>query len=275
MKKSQLRKTIRESIKQLLTESQDPGILIVAMPNVPGYSSNSQCVGWQLSGWYNACCYFQNIWNPGTSTIDSVDGNGTNVFAYFGIPVNGTVPCFQNCNISQWGQGGDPYLPYITPNELTTFIGQYGTLNNTIYNSTSTFPTGNFQGLFYQPPSPYFGVNHTACHQWVQSNQSSCDTTPASACATQWFANPAQPWAVSFMASNDCQSYPWAANNLEPQANTIMAAAPTPQPGPYNDWNDIKNAANASGLVMPQKGQFKRKMAKAMYSQCQITACAC
>ena len=273
MKKTQLRKIIRESVKQLLTESQNPGIMVVAMPTVPGWP-NHQCVAWQLGGWYNACCYFQNIWNPGTSTIDSVDGNGTNVFAYFGIPVNGTVPCFQNCNISQWGQGGDPYLPYITPNELTTFIGQYGTQNNTVYDSNSTFPTGNFQGLFYQPPSPYYGTSSTACNQWIQSNQSSCDTTPASACATQWFGNTAGNF-TAWMASKDCSNYQSVVNQLEPQAIALMAAAPTPQPGPYSDWNDIKNAANASGLIQPDKGKFKRKAAKGRYALCMNQECNC
>jgi hypothetical protein len=79
------------------------------------------------------------------------------------------------------------------------------------------------------------------------------------------------------MASNDCTSYSWYANNLEQDAINIMndPTTPSPQPGPYNDWNDIKNAANASGLGQPEKGQFKRKMAKAKYSQCQIQACNC
>tara|TARA_R110001583_G_scaffold93302_2_gene236140 strand:- start:3083 stop:3817 length:735 start_codon:yes stop_codon:yes gene_type:complete len=109
------------------------------------------------------------------------------------------------------------------------------------------------------------------------SSSSSCDTTPSSPCAQQWFDNPAQSWATGFMSSNDCTTYTWPATNLETQANTIMAGAPNLPtiPYTYNNWNDIKNAANASGLGQPQKGQFKRKMAKAMYSQCQIQACNC
>jgi len=134
-------------------------------------------------------------------------------------------------------------------------------------------------GVPCNPPNYY---NGEPAQNWSsQSNPdpscpgaaAQCDTTTASACAQQWF--PSNPWAVSFMASNDCTSYSWYANNLEQDAIDIMALAPNPQPGPYNDWNDIKNAANASGLGQPQKGQFKRKMAKGKYSQCQMQACNC
>jgi len=126
------------------------------------------------------------------------------------------------------------------------------------------------------PPGPNWDAL-TGYHPSCNFTAPACDTTPASSCAQQWFGNPAQPWATSFMSSNDCTTYTWPATNLETQANTIMAGAPNLPtiPYTYNDWNDIKNAANASGLVNPQKGQFKRKMAKAMYSQCQIQACNC
>ena len=113
--------------------------------------------------------------------------------------------------------------------------------------------------------------------------QSSCDTTPASACATQWFGNNASNF-TTWMASKDCTNYQSVVNQLEPEANDIMndstycsgsPCATNPQPGPYSDWNDIKDAANVAGLTQPEKSQFKRKMAKARYAQCQITDCAC
>ena len=63
--------------------------------------------------------------------------------------------------------------------------------------------------------------------------------------------------------------------NLETQADAIMATAPTPVLGPYNGWQDIWDAANNSGLVNPQKGQFIGKMAKSKYSQCQKVDCNC
>ena len=119
--------------------------------------------------------------------------------------------------------------------------------------------------------------NQAACDAGpCGTSTTTCDTTPASACATQWFGNNASNF-TTWMASKDCSNYQSVVNQLEPQANTIMAGAPNLPtiPYTYNNWNDIKNAANTSGLVNPQKGQFKRKMAKAMYAQCQITDCNC
>ena len=52
-----------------------------------------------------------------------------------------------------------------------------------------------------------------------------------------------------------------------------MAGAPTPQTGPYNDWNDIWSAGQSSGLT--PANAFIAKMAKAKYSACQIQACNC
>jgi hypothetical protein len=145
---------------------------------------------------------------------------------------------------------------------------------NSCHCSWCTNPNPNSQ------PKDYPSATLSSCSPqgtYYGTSPSPCDTTPASACAQQWFPNPAPTWATSFMSSNDCTTYTWFANNLEQDAIDIMndPTTPSPQPGPYNDWNDIKNAANASGLGQPEKGQFKRKMAKAKYSQCQIQACNC
>jgi len=102
-----------------------------------------------------------------------------------------------------------------------------------------------------------------------------CDTSTSSPCAVQWWQNPNATWAANWITNNDCTTYTWPALNLETQANAIMATAPTPVLGPYNNATDIWAAANASGLVNPQKGQFIGKMAKAKYSQCQKQACNC
>ena len=106
-----------------------------------------------------------------------------------------------------------------------------------------------------------------------QSNP--CDTTTASPCAVQWWQNPNATWASNWITNRDCSNYTWPATNLETQADAIMATAPTPVLGPYNGYQDIWDAANNSGLVNPQKGQFIGKMAKAKYSQCQKQACNC
>ena len=109
----------------------------------------------------------------------------------------------------------------------------------------------------------------------------SCDTTPASACAQQWFQNPNATWAANWINNRDCSNYNWPSINLEQQANTIMAGAPNQPtiPYTYNSWNDIWGAANSSGLpntgTPNVKAQFIAKMAKAKFSQCQIQACNC
>jgi len=104
-----------------------------------------------------------------------------------------------------------------------------------------------------------------------------CDTTTASPCAVQWWQNPNATWAANWINNRDCSNYTWPATNLEQQATAILNTAPNLPTIPYtfNDWNDIWGAANASGLVNPQKGQFIGKMAKAKYSQCQKQACNC
>ena len=109
----------------------------------------------------------------------------------------------------------------------------------------------------------------------------SCDTTPASACAQQWFQNPNATWAANWINNRDCSNYNWPSINLETQATAILNTAPNQPTIPYtfNDWNDIWGAANASGLpntgTPNVKAQFIAKMAKAKFSQCQIQACNC
>tara|TARA_R100000900_G_scaffold124865_3_gene99395 strand:+ start:4919 stop:5638 length:720 start_codon:yes stop_codon:yes gene_type:complete len=105
------------------------------------------------------------------------------------------------------------------------------------------------------------------------SSSSPCDTTTASPCAVQWFQNPNANWASTWITSKDCTSYGWPSTNLEQQAISIMAGAPTPQTGPYNNASDIWTAGQNSGLS--NANQFIAKMAKAKYAQCQIQACNC
>ena len=102
-----------------------------------------------------------------------------------------------------------------------------------------------------------------------------CDTTTASPCAVQWWQNPNATWASNWITNRDCSNYTWPATNLEAQADAIMATAPTPAPNVFNDYNDIWNAGNSSGLTGQQKNQFIGKMAKGKFSECQKQACSC
>jgi len=127
-----------------------------------------------------------------------------------------------------------------------------------------------------QTISPSGAFLDFASHNCPSSTPSSspCNTTPTSACAEQWFGSNASNFA-QFMSNKNCSNYQATSVNLKQQATAILNGAPNPQQGPYNNWNDIKNAANASGLKPEEKGQFKRKMAKATYTDCQNQACNC
>ena len=210
----------------------------------------------------------------------------------------GFAGCSTNGNQVQWVVGCDP-------SHQNSYRCTYPSQQNVddFYQMVGSPSVGQFIGADFQPPGYQWNLNrgcwkylgtttgyiqsHMAdyytlsnyaqfsdCQTCYSGAPSGCDTTPTSACATQWFGNTAGNF-TNFMSSKDCSNYQSVVNNLEPQANALMAAAPTPQSGPYSDWNAIKNAANASGLGQPQKGQFKRKMAKAMYAQCQFTDCSC
>jgi hypothetical protein len=150
-----------------------------------------------------------------------------------------------------------------------------GPCSNIKFNTTPGGPCNNccnssWGGSGNQTPS---GACWVAC-----GNTNPCDTTPASPCAVQWFQNPTQPWAANWITARDCSNYTWPSINLVQQATAIMAGAPTPQTGPYNNASDIWAAGNASGLPTSPinlKAQFIAKMAKGQYSLCQKQACNC
>ena len=259
MKKSQLRKIIRESIKELVFE-QDRG-----KTNYSGTDGRSGVTlippksrELQIKEQGNTPCT-----NGAYMTLEACP----NSYHWTGNYIAGPWHCYC-CTIN----GNVP-----TQADVNTTI-DFGPLN-------ASMGPNSFKVLTVSPgnPSDWQGsMNATSacCVPAVQTMQGgcivpACDTSTSSPCAVQWWQNPNANWASNWITNRDCTNYGWPANNLENQANTIMAGAPNPQTGPYNDWNDIWSAANNSGLVNPQKGQFIGKMAKSKYSQCQIQACNC
>ena len=213
--------------------------------------------------WVSCNCGLQGIWVPqwqGAYCPSQNMGNGTIQSTYwfaFNNTVNGQAP-----------SGGD------------IWYYDHASMN------TGTFPTG-YHTVEVVPGSispstnnttPLIGLDFNSCTCGNDCPISSCDTTPASACATQWFQNPTQPWAANWITARDCSNYTWPSINLVQQATAIMAGAPTPQTGPYNNASDIWAAGNASGLPTSPinlKAQFIAKMAKGQYSLCQKQACNC
>ena len=234
MKKSQLRKIIRESIRGLMNEQSTP----------TGKPIASKSCG-----------------DPGTMAFGSsrrvlVNDNGT-----LRDPLVGDTFCV----------GGSPNS-YYTQHGCNSEIIQVGSGCDGCPPPIGT-GTGNCGVQCWKTPRTITTLTN-GCSDPSCVCPGSCDTSTSSPCATQWFGNTAGNF-TAWMASKDCSNYQSVVNQQEPQATTIMAGSQSPQTGPYNNWNDIKNAANASGLTGTLKGQFKRKMAKAMYAQCQIAACSC
>ena len=273
MKLNKLKNIIRESIKELITEQYTGPAKSVYLVGCDGTN-----IGWWFVTVGGATPQIGDVahvppgaiphfsWSNGKA-VYIVDvqppygGTGGNAFpiAFGGSGIDPTTGLNSGWNSPTHPNAypGGPMWPFdLTPGDGGGFGAPSGCPNCTNWVVPQAFNSNNPGG----------------CNNG--NTTSSCDTTPASACATQWFGPNASNF-TAWMASKDCSNYQSVVNNLETQANALMTAAPTPQSGPYSDWNAIKNAANASGLGQPQKGQFKRKMAKAMYSQCQIQACNC
>ena len=250
MKISQLNKIIKESIKELIAEQgQGP------CPSYPIHQWKA-CPGVGITSVVSIAYAF---W-PGGSQNNS--GNNS--------------PDNHNCtdNVNFYQSVGSPQVGQIIRVEGGNYNPNPGTPWCWEYMGTNVNPTISWFGIPIQFTNPQSFGPFSDCASCNGSTTSSCDQTPTSACAQQWFGNNASNFA-NWMSNKDCSNYQGIVNNLEQQAWDIMATATNPQQGPYNNWQDIKNAANASGLQQPQKGQFKRKAAKSYYSLCQITACNC
>jgi len=155
MKKSQLRKIIRESIKQLLTEQSYPGDNCITIAQTPILQPwNTQYCGghcdWQFA---DMCC--QNTNNqPYTAP-----SNG--LVLYLGIPAGQTIPCVTSCSPS-WVAG----MYEITAAELIAVATQYGT--TPIINPLSPYPTipsgGSWYGIWDSTQA-----DNQACNSFMSS----------------------------------------------------------------------------------------------------------
>ena len=246
MKKSQLRKIVRESIKGLMTEQSFsyPGKMCTLEKCDYNYSFGGKCIPDSVPNAVGDSIIFTWVQSPmGTNYVDYYNYQGHKFF----IKTSG-APCNAINN-------GVPIV--VIPN---TDLGPQG---------CPRCCNPSHWGIAWNPQVIPGGACFTAC-----SVNPTCDQTPTSACATQGFGNNASNF-TNFMSNKNCSNYQAVSNHLENQANTIMQGAPTPEQGPYNNWNDIKNAANASGLTGSNKGKFKRKAAKGRYALCMNQECNC
>jgi hypothetical protein len=235
MKKLQVRKIVRESIQQLMTEQNMTGAFV----------SLDICGGPQQGMGTTACVSIGG--QPATvgqkvltaaGNWYLLDGNTTTVPS--GAPATANNIHVAEISFSNVATG-TPCNPQSQFDISTAWVG----------------------GCTFSPASGPTG------------SSGPCDTTPSSACAQQWFQNPNANWAANWINNRSCKNYKWPSINLVSQATAIMANAPTPQTGPFNNAADIWAAGNASGLPQQQRNQFVGKMAKGQYSLCQKQACNC
>ena len=261
MKKSQLRRIIRESIKELMNEQ----------PFADAYNFDycplpADGVMTSSSYWDGTTCVINGVTNhPNQNANGTYSTNGYRKLITIGA---NCLPSGGNCTYAT-PVVGKTWCVSDHTNNSATGVNPGGPCNV----GSLAVITGNVSPANTSNGSKRF-ANDTPLTGYTPP-PAACDTSPASACAVQWFQNPNASWAANWINNRDCSNYTWPANNLPVQAMAIMATAPTPAPNVFNDWNDIWNAGNSSGLTGQQRNQFVAKMAKGQYSLCQKQACNC
>ena len=218
---------------------------------------------WKGYGPYNPNSQFNCF--PSSTVEWQINGDGEDFYLAVGSPNQGEFAGMPQNNAGLGAYGCWEYLG-TTSTPPSQWV--YGQNNSYIYMDAVAegLQTSQAQTDGTDCQSCYCSSGNPNAHG---SCTPSCDTSTSSPCAVQWWQNPNATWAATWINNRDCSNYTWPANNLETQALAIMAAAPSPQPNIYSNATDIWAAANASGLVNPQKGQFIGKMAKSKFSQCQ------
>jgi len=182
MKKSQLRKIIRESIKELMVEQSQPltesmgssaDVTMVGYPALivgsnMSMMANYQCASFQNNRWHSLCCM-----NQPTGFLDDTSGptptaqGGTGGNYYSGaqhlwnniglnLPPDQT-PCVPGCI-----QAVSMVSP-ISSTQILNFLQQH-TTGNIIYDPSSSLPSsGTIQ------PMQYFNGTTGECYDWIDN----------------------------------------------------------------------------------------------------------
>ena len=246
MKKSELRQIIRESIKELMNEQQgsnySPGttVLFKTCADLTTPSYYTFCMPTTVSPQVGSTYVNTNTVN---SPIEGVKG--------FVVDVRG--PCNSIQNGAQW---------------QTTSV------------SVGSCPACCDTGA----PLP-FSPNHTsiwgmlgyqasgACVQACSS--AGCDNTMAGSCAQNWLPpNLNWPNMANFACTGN-QTYSGVEQNQLNQATNLLNQNGVTNIPSFNNYQDISNFVNGTGIGQPQKGQIKRKLAKSYWGGCMFNECNC
>jgi|9_EtaG_2_1085328.scaffolds.fasta_scaffold04091_6 hypothetical protein len=109
----------------------------------------------------------------------------------------------------------------------------------------------------------------------------SCDNTMNGSCAQQWLpSNLAASWQnmTNFACTGGNTYDALISNNMNQVVQVFVQQNLTnfiSQFSSVNNYSDISNLVNSTGLQQPQKGQIKRKLAKAFWANCMKTECQC
>jgi hypothetical protein len=140
---------------------------------------------------------------------------------------------------------------------------------------SSTQPTGATGG-----PHPDQTTCQTACT--TPSTGSGCDNSPNSQCAQTWFGANASNF-TNFMANQACTgthtyqgAHQYHLQGMHPlwYNRPNQNAQWNPSMQNFSDISQLATAGFGAGSAgQPQKGQFKRKLAKAQWANCMKTTC--
>ena len=235
MKKSELRKIIRESINQLMTE-QSSGEFQYTSGSLP----SGNCKGIRV----NKCDEDLQYYNGGSVPMS--------VCAY----IDGNVP-----------QIGDTFL--VPAAYLNHYSGIYDLIAGHVVEVTHlTSPPSWHGGTSYTnitsspctPTPPTSGCDNTmagSCAQnWLPSNMNWPNMVNFACTGSQTYS------AVE-------QSQLMGATNLL-NSNGFTGTIPS-----FSNYQDISNFVNSTGIGQPQKGQIKRKLAKSHWGGCMFIDCNC
>ena len=245
MKKSQLRKIIRESIKELITEQSS------------------------INAWFCASHVCPPGQAGGPEALIFPSGVTPQVGMHFKTPSNFSPSHLANKEMTitgghaQWGISQSWTFNHPTQGPMALSIDQHPAMGG------SSPGTGN-QGSGLTPVTIISGCGGST------PPTSGCDNTMAGSCAQTWLpSNMNWPNMVNFACTGSQtysaveQSQLMGATNLL-NSNGFTGTIPS-----FSNYQDISNFVNSTGIGQPQKGQIKRKLAKSHWGGCMFTDCNC
>tara|TARA_Y100001963_G_C6628576_1_gene375172 strand:+ start:41 stop:772 length:732 start_codon:yes stop_codon:yes gene_type:complete len=167
--------------------------------------------------------------------------------------------------ISTNGLGPGPMIGAYTQE----FTASYGHLNSCTGSGTCPPPVGGC------PAGETWNSTACACQTSGTTTASICQSGSNDPCAQQWFGNNAGNFSMWMGNKNDCTKLSNVSSQLGQQIMTLWNNRPNQNVtwGSTSNFNDIKNIANDAGFTQPQKGQFKRKLAKRSWAHCVSSSC--